>query len=401
MAARPADEGFLTSARITELRLDPVQGTFDAAHLSEVHRRIFQDLPHHAPGTFRPDAAGHHKARELETSGRRHVVGYVRGREIGERLDRVLGELRGGEALRGLDPDDFAQGMARLYGDLDHIHPFREGNSRTLREFTYQLAGEAGYRLDWMQTGADAQARDRLYLARDREVLERLYPGLDEARAMETESRTEYEAFFTLGYLRKHDALVTIVREQLSTLTALHEQEVTAPDLKGLNLEAFSSAAAGRLAVAVQVSDLSPTDVRLAAQELANEAGRHVNLGGITEARLAHDMEAARQGHGEGFERLFREAGDAGTARRLERAVLVLERAGHDPQTLYVTAAVTGQQIEGHPLVRNANACVLADGEGRYLVTSLASLNQATEIGGGQVRLTALDAQQSQMDMEL
>ena len=34
-----------TFRRIVELRLDPVRGKFDAAHLKEVNRRIFQDLP--------------------------------------------------------------------------------------------------------------------------------------------------------------------------------------------------------------------------------------------------------------------------------------------------------------------------------------------------------------------
>src|SRR3546814_20041756 len=38
-----AREGRLTFARIVELKVDPVEGSFDVAHLREVHRRIFQD----------------------------------------------------------------------------------------------------------------------------------------------------------------------------------------------------------------------------------------------------------------------------------------------------------------------------------------------------------------------
>lgn len=51
-----AREGELAAARIEELRVRPVQGRFDAAHLQEVHRRIFQDLPHHGAGDFRAHA---------------------------------------------------------------------------------------------------------------------------------------------------------------------------------------------------------------------------------------------------------------------------------------------------------------------------------------------------------
>ena len=172
-----------------------------------------QDLPHHAPGEYRPDAPGHVKLRALETLGERHVVSYARGRDIAPGLDRVLGELSGGEALRGLDHQAFSERMAQLYGDLDHIHPFREGNSRTLRTFTTRLAEVAGYDLDWGTTNADEAARDRLYLARDREVLERRYPGLDEARAMATDDRTEYETFFVLERLRQAEPLQQIILE--------------------------------------------------------------------------------------------------------------------------------------------------------------------------------------------
>ena len=67
-ASRPINEGEVCNARIVELELDPVRGTFDAAHLQEIHRRIFQDLPHHNPGEYRPDARGHVKERRLEAN---------------------------------------------------------------------------------------------------------------------------------------------------------------------------------------------------------------------------------------------------------------------------------------------------------------------------------------------
>lgn len=61
-------EGALTYVRIEELIRQPVQGRFDAAHLKEVHRRIFQDLPHHEPGEFRADSPGYVKSRRLEST---------------------------------------------------------------------------------------------------------------------------------------------------------------------------------------------------------------------------------------------------------------------------------------------------------------------------------------------
>lgn len=50
-------------ARVAHLELNPVQGNFDAAHLKEIHRKIFDGQPQHASGEYRPDAPAHIKAR--------------------------------------------------------------------------------------------------------------------------------------------------------------------------------------------------------------------------------------------------------------------------------------------------------------------------------------------------
>lgn len=40
---------------------------------------------------------------------------------------------------------------ADLFGDINALHPFREGNGRTQREFFYHLAKNAKYKLDLNQ----------------------------------------------------------------------------------------------------------------------------------------------------------------------------------------------------------------------------------------------------------
>ncbi len=92
--------------------------------------------------------------------------------------------------------------MAQLYANLDYLHPFSEGNSRTLRTFTRQLAREAGFDLNWSPSNADGLARDQLYRARDVAVILQTYPGLNEARAMATVDRMEYETYYVLRKLQ-------------------------------------------------------------------------------------------------------------------------------------------------------------------------------------------------------
>ncbi len=141
-------EGDVTAIRIAELIASPVRGQFDRAHLCEIHRRVFQDLPRHTPGQFRPDAVAHIKLRQLESLPHRYRVFYAPRSIVEAGLASALQPLQALHEWRSLNADEFSVRMTGLYGDLDYLHPFGEGNSRTLRVFTAQLATEAGHALD-------------------------------------------------------------------------------------------------------------------------------------------------------------------------------------------------------------------------------------------------------------
>jgi cell filamentation protein len=72
----------------------------------------------------------------------------------------ISGELSGEDRLRDLDRDHFIARLAHYFGDVNALHPFRDGNGRAQRAFFAQLAADAGYRLDWQlvdpKTNADA-----------------------------------------------------------------------------------------------------------------------------------------------------------------------------------------------------------------------------------------------------
>jgi fido (protein-threonine AMPylation protein) len=218
-------EGALAANRIRELAENPLRGNFDVDHLRAVHAYIFQDLPHHQPGQMRNDTSGWSKARALEGEINIHEVHYAHD-NIARRAETTLRNLGGQAALTGLPADAFAARMAQLYGDLDHIHPFQEGNSRTLREFTRSLALAAGYDLNWTSTNVDAAERNRLYIARDIAVLERAFPGLTPQRGMETNDRAEYEASLALPALRRVPGAPSeaIIREGLTPAPGAHQE---------------------------------------------------------------------------------------------------------------------------------------------------------------------------------
>lgn len=53
--------------------------------------------------------------------------------------------------LSGLDHPEFCQRLAWYYGELNILHPFREGNGRTLRILFEHIALHAGFRIDWSE----------------------------------------------------------------------------------------------------------------------------------------------------------------------------------------------------------------------------------------------------------
>jgi cell filamentation protein len=122
---------------IFDLQKYPVDGSFDSAHLKEIHRCIFQNIYPWA-GEFR------------QVNIRRSASYYFALVQFMEtNLKNTLENLAVENHLKGLDAAALASRAAYYLGELNTIHPFREGNGRTQREFIRELAAEAGYRINW------------------------------------------------------------------------------------------------------------------------------------------------------------------------------------------------------------------------------------------------------------
>jgi cell filamentation protein len=152
------------AVNIIELRRNGITGPFDARRLQETHRRIFGNVYSWA-GEFRKGIGMMTKER----SGL--VVTYGPSENVPAAFTVTLAALAAEKALVGLDAAAFALRLAFYYSELDAIHAFREGNSRTLRAFTSDLAQAAGHRLEWFRAAQSAEGQQRLYHARDQAVM--------------------------------------------------------------------------------------------------------------------------------------------------------------------------------------------------------------------------------------
>jgi len=130
-------EAISTAQRISELCLEPIRGPFDAPHLQRVHRYIFQDVYSWA-GAFR-----------TVNMGTESGSWFCRPEFILQSLINLFLELEREERLKHASQDEFSSKAAHYMGELNAIHPFREGNGRTQREFIRELGIQAGFHVDW------------------------------------------------------------------------------------------------------------------------------------------------------------------------------------------------------------------------------------------------------------
>ena len=136
----------------------------DLKPLLSIHKILFGKLYPFA-GKFRI-----HTGRMTKTRASGYAVVYGDSAFIPAQIDLVFTALAAEKYLAGLNQQDFAQRAAYFYGEFDAIHPFREGNSRTLRLFFSGIAKSAGFQLDW-RIVAGEDLRQRLHAARDRAVM--------------------------------------------------------------------------------------------------------------------------------------------------------------------------------------------------------------------------------------
>ena len=109
-------------------------GDFDLRHQRAIHRHLFQDVY---------DWAGELRTVEIAKGGSQ----FQFQRFIGAGMADVHRRLVGRTYLEGLDLDEFAREAGVVIGDVNYVHPFREGNGRTQLLYLEQLAIRAGHPL--------------------------------------------------------------------------------------------------------------------------------------------------------------------------------------------------------------------------------------------------------------
>ena len=130
-AGLEAAEREITHAALILLHESPISPSYDLPHLREIHKRIFGDI--------------------YEWAGQIRTVAIAKGamfclpQYIDSSAAVIFRELHDEDCLRGLDRGMFVGRLAYYLGEVNALHPFREGNGRAQRAFFGQLARDTGF----------------------------------------------------------------------------------------------------------------------------------------------------------------------------------------------------------------------------------------------------------------
>lgn len=128
----------LTAIRLYQLQEQPIQGKFDFSHLCRIHKHIFQELYPWA-GSIRTVNIAKGDMFCLT----QHISTYA----------QTIFPVYYTDCMRARDNlEGFIHVFTCHYADLNALHPYREGNGRTQREFARVLCLECGYALDLRHT---------------------------------------------------------------------------------------------------------------------------------------------------------------------------------------------------------------------------------------------------------
>lgn len=126
----------ITTVRVSQIMEHPCKGYFDLKHLQDIHKFLFRDI--------------------YSWAGKLRTVNIAKGNQFCNCVYIESGSKPTFDKLRtedhyliGLPPETICEKLSYYLGEINVIHPFREGNGRTQRVFIQYLAHVAGYHVDF------------------------------------------------------------------------------------------------------------------------------------------------------------------------------------------------------------------------------------------------------------
>lgn len=199
-------ERLLSRRRLLE---DVPTGNFDLDHLRAIHGHVFQDVY---------EWAGQVREVEINKGGSQFQFRQY----IDTGMADVHRRLTQADFLRGLDANAFAAKAGEIIGDVNYVHPFREGNGRTQREYLVQLAAQAGhtFRVDRLDREQWTEASIAAHQGNYRPMAEAIRSAIAPDKEIEKQADTEEPEWLNALEKRQADETRDMERRHRAELKA-------------------------------------------------------------------------------------------------------------------------------------------------------------------------------------
>lgn len=109
---------------------------YDLEYLKTIHHQLFKDLY---------SWAGELRTVDISKADTR----FCNVQRIEKESEKIFAALKDENFLVDLNRDELTQKAAEYYGDINMLHPFREGNGRAQRILFEHLIVNAGFDISW------------------------------------------------------------------------------------------------------------------------------------------------------------------------------------------------------------------------------------------------------------
>ena len=148
----------ITLIKQMELLKNPIKGNFTKTHLFNIHKFIFEDVY---------PFAGKIRREQISKADTMFYPSHLIDRE----LDKVFLKLKERAMLKEKNKERVLDNLSYIMAELNVIHPFREGNGRTIREFVRVMAKKIGYDINWGNADKEELLRLSILSVDDYKVL--------------------------------------------------------------------------------------------------------------------------------------------------------------------------------------------------------------------------------------
>ena len=130
-----------TFYNVVKLNKNPIKGDFDIKHLKNIHYELFKEI--------------YNWAGELRTVDIEKGYRFCSSDYIEEYSKDIFKDIKKNNFLIDFPREKAIKKLAEYMGDINAVHPFREGNGRTQRTFISNLANVSGFDIAFSNISKD------------------------------------------------------------------------------------------------------------------------------------------------------------------------------------------------------------------------------------------------------